>query len=210
MNDLLIFGATRNSGWLLAQAARACGMKVAALARPGHGEALIRLGVTVVEGDAFEAGDCLRALALSRPRRVVSLLGGKDAAGRRIDDVGNCNVIAASEHSGVERALLVTSFGCGELYPLLSAPAEALLGEAIRAKSRAETRWRESPLPTTLLRPGELNHAKGSGRWVLHDGSTGSGAPLARADLAAAILALLFDEASAGKILCISALHHAH
>ncbi|MGL6070682.1 NAD(P)H-binding protein [Craterilacuibacter sp.] len=204
MNDLLIFGATRNSGWLLAQSARARGMKVAALARPGHGEALTGLGVSVIEGDAFEAGDCLHALALSRPRRVVSLLGGKDASGRRIDDVGNCNVIAACEQYAVERALLVTSFGCGELYPMLSPQAEALLGEAIRAKSRAEARWQQSPLPTTLLRPGELSHIDGTGRWLLHDGGTGSGAPLARADLAEAILALLDDEASAGKVRCVS------
>lgn len=204
MNDLLIFGASRNSGYLLAQQARAQGLKLAALARPGRGEDLAGLGVTVVEGDAFNAEDCLRALALTQPRQVVSLLGGKDGTGRRIDETGNINVIAACEHHGVERALLVTSFGCGDLAPLLSAQAASLLGEALAAKSRAEVRWQQSPLAITLLRPGGLSHAEGSGRWLLHDGSRGSGATLARADLASAILALLADAATVGKVLCVS------
>ena len=34
MHDLLIFGATRNSGWLLAGAARRHGLSVAAMVRP--------------------------------------------------------------------------------------------------------------------------------------------------------------------------------
>ena len=204
MSDLLIFGASGNSGLLLALAAREAGLDVAALARPGRGDALKAAGVAVVTGDAFKLEDCAHALKLARPRQVVSLLGGKSADGRRVDETGNVNVIAACEDARVEHALLVTSFGCGELYPLLSAQAQAMLGEAIRAKTRAEARCRAGPLTTTLLRPGGLSNAAGCGRWQLHDGADGSGAPLPRADLALAILALLADPAQHGRTLCVS------
>ncbi len=207
MHDLLIFGATRNSGWLLAGAARRHGLSVAAMVRPGSpAEALRELGVTVLAGDAFSEADCCAAIEAARPRWLASTLGGKSADGRRIDAAGNLNVIRAAEAvPGIERALLVTSFGCGELYPQLSPAARAALGDAIRAKNLAETRWQASPLAWTLVRPGGLSHAAATGSWCWHDGADGSGGYLARADLAAALLDLLLTGEGVRQVRCISA-----
>lgn len=204
MRTLLIFGATRNSGWQLAQLAHARGLRVAALARPGRGEALHALGIQVIEGDARCLTDCQRALTVAQPDSVVSLLGGRNEDGIRVDAVGNLNVIAACETAEVTHALLVTSFGCGALFRQLSPAAVALLGDAIGAKNEAEARWQASPLLTTIVRPGGLDHGAGCGRWRLHDGSAGSGATLARADLALALLALLDAPPQHKRTLCVS------
>lgn len=193
--DCLIFGATRNTGLALAQQLRERDARVAAMVRRGSdSDALRAIGVSLIEGDAFNADDCRRAVAQAAPRRIVSLLGGKAADGRRIDAVGNCNVIAAADQaSGLERFVLVTSMGCGEQLALLSEPARRALGEALAAKTEAEECLRASALPWTLLRPTGLSHAAPSGHWQLLEQAGGTGAYLPRADLAAAIITVAAD-----------------
>ena len=145
-------------------------------------------------GDAFVAADCAEAVAATAPRRIVSLLGGKSADGRRIDAVGNGNVIAAAAQApALERFLLVTSMGCGDQQALLSETARRLLGEALAAKTEAESALRASALPWTVLRPTGLNHEAPTGRWQLVSEARATGAYLPRADLAAVILEVVAD-----------------
>ena len=118
--DLLIFGATRNTGLSIARLAVGKGERVAAMARKESDVSSLKmLGVTVVRGDAFEVHDCWQTLNETRPRRVISLMGGKNAQGRRVCGEGNINVVRALEGGEpVERFLLVTSMGCGEQYEI--------------------------------------------------------------------------------------------
>ena len=71
--DLLIFGATRNTGLSIARLAVGKGERVAAMARKESDVSSLKmLGVTVVRGDAFEVHDCWQTLNETRPRRVIS------------------------------------------------------------------------------------------------------------------------------------------
>ena len=61
--DLLIFGATRNTGLSIARLAVGKGERVAAMARKESDVSSLKmLGVTVVRGDAFEVHDCWQTL----------------------------------------------------------------------------------------------------------------------------------------------------
>lgn len=192
-HDVLIFGASRGLGLCLAKAAIARGERVAAMVRPGSQTgALALLGVSLIQGDAFSLQDCIHALQQAAPRRVISVLGGKNAAGQRVDATGNIHVIEALEACCPQaRFLLATSLGCGEQWDGLSEPAQRMLGEAIRAKNEAELRLKQSRLNWIIARPAGLNHAAASGSYRILAKPDGMGGYLSRADVAAAISSML-------------------
>jgi uncharacterized protein YbjT (DUF2867 family) len=191
--DLLIFGASRGLGLCLAKASVKRGEKVAAMVRAeSDRSALSELGVTLIQGDAFSLDDCIAALRQAQPRRVISVLGGKNAAGRRIDALGNLNVIQALEASMPStRVLLGTSLGCGEQWDGLAEPTKRMLGEAIRAKNEAEQYLKQSALPWMIARPAGLSHQEGTGQYRVQAQRDDAGNYLPRADVADAMLAIL-------------------
>jgi uncharacterized protein YbjT (DUF2867 family) len=191
--DLLIFGASRGLGLCLAKASVQRGEKVAAMVRSESDRgALSALGVTLIQGDAFSLGDCIVALKQAQPRRVISVLGGKNAAGRRIDALGNLNVIQALEASMPStRILLGTSLGCGEQWDGLAESTKRMLGEAIRAKNEAEQYLKQSTLPWMIARPAGLSHQEGTGQYRVLAQRDDAGNYLPRADVADAMLAIL-------------------
>lgn len=194
--DLLLFGATRNTGLHIARLAARRGEKIAAMVRAGSdASALKKWGVRVLEGDAFDVDDCMGVIDQASPRRVVSLMGGKNLEGRRVCGEGNINVIRALENSTpVERFVLVTSMGCGEQFAGLNENVKKFLGEALLAKTEAEDYLRLSGLPWTIVRPGGLNNEPASGAFCLLDAPDRSRQGyVSREDVAAAVLAILDD-----------------
>ena len=195
--DLLVFGATRNTGLSIAIQARKKNWSVVAMVREGsERQALQAIGVDILQGDAFKLTDCLESLHKTRPRLVISTLGGKDKAGRRIDAIGNINVIHALQTSlPLERFVLMTSMGCGEQYQHTSEQAKKFLGEALLAKTEAEELLRKTSLPWTILRPCGLNNEMPTSRYCLLDSpSKAHGSYLSRADVAAAALKILEED----------------
>lgn len=195
-HDLLLFGGAANTGLHLVRHARARGLSVACMIREGRdANAAASLGATVVRGDAWLAADCRRALREAAPRAVISLLGGKDANGRRVDAAGNINAInAAAEWRHGLPFLLLTSLGCDEQFADMPPAVQQALGEALRAKTLAERCLRASPLAWTIARPGGLSHQDGIGRYRLAASPLPGRAPyLSRSDVALAALDLLAD-----------------
>jgi len=196
-HDLLIFGATRNTGLLIAKQAKQKGLSVATMVRPASNtSALQELGVTFVEGDAFEEKDCQNAFLQTQPRWAVSVLGGKNAQGRRVDAQGNINIIHAAQACQTPpRFLFMTSMGCGDQYENTSEQVKKFLGEALLAKTQAEEILQASTLPWIILRPGGLNHEEPSGKYHLSDKPDSKyNGYVSRADVAAAALQLLEEE----------------
>ncbi len=204
--DLLLFGATRNTGFSIACLAAEKGETVAVMARKESDiSGLERLGVTVIQGDAFDVHDCERTLNETQPRRVISLMGGRNAQGRRVCAEGNINVVRALEGYGpIERFVLVTSMGCGEQYETLSDHVKQFLGEALMAKTEAENYLKESGLPWTIVRPGGLSDEPASGDFCLLDMPDGSlKGYVSRGDVAAAILQVLDDPAWLHRVVTV-------
>ena len=205
-HDLLVFGGAARTGLALVAHARRRGLRVAAFVRPGRDTAgLAALGVTLVRGDAFSPEDCRRAFSETMPQAALSVLGGKDASGRRVDAEGNLNVIDAAEAwlPGL-RFLLLTSVGCGEQYAALPPPIRQALGEALEAKTRAEEHLRASSLAWTIVRPTGLADATPQGRYRLCETpEMAFTAYLARDDAALAALEVLLANDTRKRALSI-------
>jgi len=207
-HDILIFGGSGKTGRHLIDHALQAGLSVACLLRPERdASALLELGVTVIRGDAFELADCEQALQLTAPRAVVSLLGGKNAAGRRIDAIGNLNVINAAQSWQSDLPfLLLTSLGCDEQFEQLPLHVQQALREALIAKTEAERQLRGSSLNWRIVRPGGLSDEAGTGRYALVQALTAERKMyLSRSDVALATLSILRDASKAQQVWTVLA-----
>ncbi|MBM5571513.1 MULTISPECIES: NAD(P)H-binding protein [Deefgea] len=207
-HDILIFGGSGKTGRHLIDHALQAGLSVACMLRPERdASALLELGVTVIRGDAFALADCEQALQLAAPRAVVSLLGGKNAAGRRIDAIGNLNVINAAQSWQSDLPfVLLTSVGCDEQFEQLPPNVQQALREALIAKTEAERQLRASPLNWRIVRPGGLNDEAGTGRYALIQTLTAERKMyLSRSDAALATLAILRDASKAQQVWTVLA-----
>lgn len=142
-------------------------------------------------------------LAHVESAELVRLLGGVDAvvfaaAGdpERVDRDGAIRVIEAAERAGVPRFVLLTGMGVGRTRP--AALYGGFWDSYFGAKEASERRLRASTLSWTIIQPGELLSSRGSGRVTLAvTGALPIGA-VSRDDVAAVIVAVLENAASAG------------
>lgn len=203
MNTAVIFGARSGVGLHLARRLRADGVTVCAMLRPGADAAeLEALGVRISRGDAFSIGDVDAALDLagSAAFDVVSTIGGRREDGRFADEDGNINIADRAAARGVERYVLVTSIGCGEMAPYRSERAIAAFGAAVQAKTRAENHTRRIIPSATFIRPGGLRSEPGTGRGILSDDVQIHGF-IQREDVADLVFRVLRDPTTQGREL---------
>ncbi len=200
MKPVLIFGASRGVGFLLARMLRQRDVPVLAMLRSEAAHADLKAaGVLASHGDAFSLSDVDRACALPRTEfDVVSTLGGLGADGRYADDEGNINVINRAAAHGVKRFILVTSIGCGDMAPYRSERAIAAFGAAVDAKTRAEEHLKQTIPQGTAIRPGGLRSEPATGRGILTTDPQMHGF-IHRADVADLIVRALRDERTAGR-----------
>lgn len=150
MTPWLLFGAGSGVGACLLQ--RALASVILVLRDSEQARHWREQGVTVVEGDACEPAVVAEACRMAGSDAViVSTLGGGS-----VNYLGHRTLIDGAEQAGLKRMLLVTSLGCGEGWPLLSARAKVAFGLAVREKSLAECRLQSSLLDYAIVRPGGL------------------------------------------------------
>lgn len=194
---ILVFGATGRTGrHLVARAARE-GLAVCATGRDpvqldALGSGIVRFPV--------EMSDASTVHALTRtvsPDAIVSLIGGAASGGGFIDEGGNIAVSDAARAAGV---IQVSSLGCGDSRRYASERLLAAIGSVLDAKTRAEDHLRSLDLDWTIVRPGGLTDGEATGGGVLYDDPRVHGR-IARADLAALILACLAAQDTVHKVL---------
>jgi len=161
MGPWLIFGAGgKGVGALTVELALAEKRPVVALVRnPEAAARLAAKGAEVIIGDACNAEcvaqACQKAGAAAT---VISSMGGSH------DYLAHRTVIDEAEKAGIKRMILVTSLGCGDGWPYLSARAKAAFGQAVREKSLAESWLQTSSLDYAILRPGGLLSGEATGK----------------------------------------------
>lgn len=200
MRPVLIFGASRGVGLLLAKQLRLHGVPVLAMLRSGLGRAELEAdGVRLAQGDAFSRVDLERVFALVQSEfDVVSTLGGLGPNGEYVDDVGNINVIDEAARRGVCRFVLVTSIGCGDMAPFRSERAIAAFGAAVDAKTRAEDHMKRTIPQGTAIRPGGLRSEPATGRGILTTDAEMHGF-IHRADVADLVARALRDDGTSSR-----------
>jgi uncharacterized protein YbjT (DUF2867 family) len=197
-DGILIFGASRNTGFDIAEILAKRGDKVTAVVR-GDAPQLAKLGVTLVKGDALEPETVKAAMAGKHFRAVVTTIACFSCAVRP-DFIGNRNIFEAAKEAGIKRVLLVSTIGAGDSYDAAPLPARRFLKEMLPLKTQAEEALKASGADYTVIRPGGLKTAPATGRAFLTEDRTASGI-VTRADVAALVVAALDDDRTIGKTL---------
>lgn len=182
-DEVLIFGATRNTGLEVAKILVGRGESVTAFVRPTSNlDNLAPLDVDYFKGDALNAEDVFNAIGAKDFKAIISTLG----AGRGEsppDLIGARNIVDAAEAQGIDRLIVVTVIGPGKSIVMVPPALRERMAPAIAAKDKAEQYIRASKLDYTIVRPGQLTSNPRSGiiKLSLEPEPTG---PITRADLA--------------------------
>ena len=198
--NLLIFGATRNTGFETAKLLRARGDSVTAVIRPTSDDsALKELGVSLVHGDAFDRPALSQALAGVSCDAALCSLGNTRGAQNKVDHIAVAHAVDACVKKGIKRFILISSIGAGNSRPALSPQAERFLGPVCALKTLGENHLFASGLDYTVIRPGGLGHGPANHRGVLTEDPLISGG-IARAEVARLVVTCLDDPKTIGKV----------
>ncbi|GGS18774.1 NAD(P)H-binding protein [Actinokineospora fastidiosa] len=164
---------------------------------PDHVADVRDLGGDAVVADLEQATAEQVAAVLAGADAVVFAAGagpGSGAARKETVDRDAAVLVAdAARIAGVVRFLQISAMG------LDRTDVEPVFGAYLRAKAAAEDDLRSRDFDWTILRPGRLTDEAPSGRVTL--GESVPPGDISRADVAAVLLALLDEPASAGMTL---------
>jgi putative NADH-flavin reductase len=195
--QIAVFGASGGTGRQIVAQALAAGHAVKALVRDAAAlPAQPRLAV--LRGSASER-DCVEAAVVGSDA-VLCALGGHPLRRReRVCSTAMRTIVPAMQRHGVRRIVAVSTFGAGDSRHSVGWLARTVLfGAVLRSevadKEAMEEQLAASALDWTVVRIGRLTDEPGTGRWrAADDGSIVGMATIARADVAAFMLAALAD-----------------
>jgi nucleoside-diphosphate-sugar epimerase len=169
--------------------------------RPEQADDLLAAGAEPVVCDLEAAGVPEVARHLAGADAVVFAAGAGPGSGaarkETVDRAAAVLCAEAAERAGVRRFVQVSSINASAEPP---PGTEEVFAAYLRAKAAAEADLRGRPgLDWTILRPGRLTDAPGTGRVTLAE-RTGRG-EVTRDDVAAVLLALLDEPRTAGLTL---------
>lgn len=201
--SVMIFGATRGTGFEAVRALVAHGVPVTAAVREtSDTSALEALGVACVAVDVFDSADVETVLRESGCNAIVLSLSGKRGETRRADREGVSAIVDAAVACGAERIVMVTAIGCGDSRPAVAPKVIEVLGEVLAAKTEAEEKLMGTFPRATIIRPGGLADDAASGTGELTEDHMAMGV-INRSDLGQLVADAVLDAATAGRI------HHA-
>ncbi len=198
--SILIFGATRNTGLMVASLLDARGDNVTAFVRPtSNVTELEKLGVERVVGDAMDL-ETVRAAFVGHNYQAVLTTIGCLPCEPPVDYQANANVIKAAKEAGVRRLVLVTTIGAGDSFAATPALSARVLARILPLKTRVEDDLRASGLDYTIIRPGGLRSGRQTGNGVLSEDTDVFGF-IFREDLAELLVSVFDDRSTIGKTL---------
>lgn len=167
MKTLLIFGVSPKlgTGYQISQLAIQCQPKwrcIVLVRDANFAKQLAEQGIEAHVGDATDASLVKKLCELAGSNAtIISTLGGITG-----NYIAQRTIIDCAEQTDINHMVLVTSLGCGDSWPTLSARAKQAFGQAVREKSLAEVWLQTSSLNYLILRPGGLvdGDATGEGR----------------------------------------------
>lgn len=197
-SSILIFGATRNTGLMVARLLKARGDRVTAFVRPTSDVSeLMASDIDRVVGDAMDF-ESVRAAFEGRNIAAVVTTIGCISCEPPSDYQGNANVIKAAREAGVRRLVLVTTIGAGDSADAMPALSAQVLSRTLPLKTHAEEDLRASGLDYTIVRPGGLRSGRRTGNGLLTEDRAAFGF-IFREDLSELLVAVLDDPGTIGK-----------
>ena len=198
---VFVAGGSKGVGRLIIDKLLQDGSEVVAMVRSE--ESLKELnaidGVTAVQGDAFDqkvVEDCIYGCDAA-----ITTLGGV-TDDKRIDYIGNNNVIESAGILGVTRVVLVTSIGCGTSKEAAPPSVFEVLKDVLAEKTKAENiliRFYTN-VNWTIIRPGGLKSEPMTGEAILTEDATSIGS-IHREDVADLVVQALNSPNTEKKVL---------
>ncbi len=183
---------------LIPQLVAAGHQPVALVRNPTYKHDLEQLGAQVRMLDLEQDQQEHFAAAFAECDAVVFTAGGGPDGNierkRTVDLGGSVNSIAAAKATGIDRFVQVSAIGVDRPIP---DDAEPVWRAYVEAKRDADSALRDSGLDWTIIRPGRLTDADGSGSVTLAE--TVERGEIPRADVAAVIVAALDTPSSIGR-----------
>jgi len=197
---ILLIGATGGTGKEILSQALAQGHNVTALVRNLATMTTQNDKLTTVQGDILDAASVEKAMA--GQEAVISALGLPISISRKPTTIysdGTRNLVAAMDKQGVHRLVCITGVGSGNsrghggfFYDNIFQPL--LLSGGYDDKTRQEEIIKQSDLDWVIVRPGILSNGAAKGKYrVMLDGNYVTKG-IARADVAAFVLAQLSSD----------------
>ena len=163
--------------------------------RPEYADELREAGAEPVTCDLERDGLTEIERALDGLDAAVFSVGAGPGSGAEpkwtIDFAGALKLAAAARGAGVRRYVVVSSMGADP-----DAEGEDTFAAYLRAKGAADREARGSGLDCTIVRPGRLTDAPGTG--TIHGGEGVGRGEVSREDVAAVVAACLHEPGTAG------------
>lgn len=194
---VVVIGGHGRTGQLVVKRLLAKGDAVVATIRnPKHMVAMVKLGAQTVllELDKSPLSDF--AVALRGADAVVFAAGSAEGESSALDRKGTVRSVKAAEKAGVKR--FVTISALGDSTPIPDKWNNAEMKDYYKQKRAGSKAIRASSLKWTILEPGELTEGRGTGRIAIATDGIEVG-KIARADVAATVVAVLGNAKSVGK-----------
>ena len=194
--DVVIAGGHGKIALLLTRMLNERGDRVRSLIRnPAHAEDVEATGGEPVVCDIEQVDENAVATATAGADAVVFAAGaGPGSAPERkwtVDYGGAVKLIAAAQANGIDRYVMVSSYGADP-----EAPGDDTFAVYLRAKGKADAELSASGLAYTIVRPGPLTDDPGGAR--ISAGEHVDAAGISRDDVAAVLAFTLHDPQLAG------------
>lgn len=197
MSRIVVVGGHGRTGKLIVELLLKHGDSVVATIRnPKHMAAMVKLGAEVVMLDLDTSTGPEFAKMFAGADAIVFAAGSAEGESSGIDRKGTTKTVRAAEKAGVKRYVTIASLGATTPVPKAFKTPE--MTEYFAAKKAGNKTIRASSLDWTIIEPGELGDGKPTGKIALsQDGIDNK--TIARADVAATVLAVLDTPGSIGK-----------
>ena len=196
---VVVVGGSGRTGALVIKALKQSGDTVVATIRnPKHMAALVKQEVEVAMLDLDTSPLADFEQIFKGADAIVFAAGSAEAdPSSAIDSKGVRRTVLTATKAGVKRYVAVSSLGAttkiSESYDWPGMTAY------FKAKKAANKSVRESTLDWTIIEPGTLTEAKGTGKIALSEGKNIEDNKIARADVAAVVVAALKEPKSIGR-----------
>lgn len=195
---VIVIGGSGRTGRLVVEKLLAGKHQVIATIRnPQHMAAMIKLGAEVMVLDLDTSPLADLEMAAAGADAMVFAAGSAEGESSAIDSKGTRRTLLAATKAGVKRYISISAIGASTGMALRGLSDE--MKDYYKAKRAAGKAILTSALAWTILEPGELTDDPGTGKVTLSEGALDAG-PIPRADVAAAVVAVLDEPHTAGHV----------
>ncbi|MEO6014328.1 MAG: NAD(P)-binding oxidoreductase [Devosia sp.] len=197
MRIIVIGGSGRTGRLIVEHALKARHAVVATIRNPKHMAPLVKLGAETVMLDLEKSGFDEIVHAMKGTDAVIFAAGSATGEGSALDRIGTRRTVAAAEKAGVKRYLSISSIGASTGMSTRGMSDE--MKDYYKQKRAATALIEKSALDWTLIEPAELNDDPLTGKLTASLDAIEENRAIARADVAAATIALIDNPRSIGK-----------